>query len=375
MMRDLVAALMHPQLAALFADWRKAMAGGVPLQPEQFFADHADHLLVVETDGIRNRYSHYGRAFASHFGSDLTGRTIDMLPDEILTADRRAMLEFEYAFAHRQGVPLWRSYTAEFSGEGTETWQRLVLPMGDSRLLLVGAYPASAVTTGTDSGIRLLAMLMDKVPLVLAGDGGIADLALSLKAFGEERKQMAAMEALASLDSLTGVANLRHFNQLAEAELAHARRMGRAYSLLAMDIDHFKQINDCYGHAAGDEALKSFVAACRLGLRSPDILGRCGGEEFGVALPNTDREDARKIAERLRHLVEQTVISLAPGKDIGITVSIGIATLTPESPSIGENTHSALRVLRARADQALYRSKEDGRNRVSVAENEAPIPH
>ena len=366
-MRDQVTALMHPQLAALFAAWRSAVGNATAISPEMFFADHADHLLVVETDGIRNRYNHYGRAFANHFGIDLTGRTIDMLPDEILTADRRGMLEFEYAFAHREGIPLWRSYTAEFSGEGTVTWQRLVLPMGDSRLLLVGAYPITEPVPSADAGVQLLSMLIEKVPLVLSADGGIADLALSLKAFGEERKQMAAMEALASLDPLTGVANLRHFNQLAEAELAHARRMGRAYSLLAMDIDHFKRINDTYGHAAGDEALKAFVAACRLGLRAPDILGRCGGEEFGVALPNTDQDGAGKIAERLRQLVEHTAITIGPGQAISVTVSIGIATLSPEDQPAGENFHSAVRDLRARADRALYRSKENGRNQVSVA--------
>ena len=366
-MRDLVAAMMHPRLALLFAAWREAAGRGGAIHPDLFLGEHGDHLLVVETDGVRNRYSHYGRAFASHFGIDLTGRTIDMLPDEILTADRRSMLEFEYAFVHRQGVPLWRAYTAEFSGEGTETWQRLVLPMGDNQRLLVGAYPMAMAPPSGDPGAQLLSMLIEKVPLVLAADGGLADLALSLQTFGEGRKQMAAMEALASLDSLTGIANLRHFNHLAEAELAHSRRMGRAYSLLAMDIDHFKRINDGYGHAAGDEALKAFVGACRVGLRSPDILGRCGGEEFAVALPNTDGDSARRIAERLRRLVEQTVITLEAGKDISVTVSIGVATLSPDEQPVGENTHAFVRTLRARADQALYRSKEGGRNRVSVA--------
>ncbi|HIJ62690.1 MAG TPA: GGDEF domain-containing protein [Rhodospirillaceae bacterium] len=373
-MRDLVAALMHPRLAALFAAWREAAESDAAIDPELFFADHADHLLVVETDGVRNRYSHYGLAFATHFGIDLTGRTIDMLPDEILTADRRSMLEFEYAFVHRQGVPLWRSYTAEFSAEGTETWQRLVLPLGDNHRLLVGAYPSSMVLPDADAGVGLLSMLIEKVPLILGKDGGLADLALSLQTFGEGRKQMAAMEALASLDSLTGIANLRHFTHLAEAELAHSRRMGRTYSLLAIDIDHFKRINDGYGHAAGDEALKAFVAACRLGLRAPDILGRCGGEEFGVALPNTDGEGALKIAERLRRLVEQTVITLEPGKDISVTASIGVATLPPEEQPAGDNTHSILRALRAKADQALYRSKEEGRNRVSMAGSDPPTP-
>ncbi|KIL98027.1 hypothetical protein CCC_01088 [Paramagnetospirillum magnetotacticum MS-1] len=355
-MRDLVAKVMDSRLSDLLALWRKhETAGG---DPALRFAPHADHLLVIEAEDGANRYAHYGRAFAACFGQDLTGEVIDLLPAHILPADRRFMLEFEYGFVRRTNRPLWRSYTALFGQDLPQTWQRLVLPAKDGRLV-VGAYPVDSPPPAQGPE-ALLRLVIDRVPVVLAPDGGIEDLALSLGAFCDTSRHMAELEELASRDSLTQTANRRHFEHLAGLELDHARRMGRSFALLALDIDHFKRINDTWGHAAGDEALKAFANACRLSLREYDILGRIGGEEFAVALPNTGPDGARVIAERLRAAVAELVVRPAKGELFELTVSIGVAQLREGDLTID--------TLLERADQALYRAKHAGRNRVVAEE-------
>ncbi len=353
-MRDIVARVMDPRLADLLSTWRTA--GAVATDPVACFATHAAHLLVIETEGGTNCYAHYGKAFTTCFGQDLTGQVIDLLPPDILPADRRFMLEFEYGFVRRTGRPLWRSYTALFGQDLPQTWQRLVLPAGGGRLV-VGAYPVEAAAAG-DGAEALLRMVIDRVPMILAEDGGIEDMALSLGAFCDTSRHMAELEELATRDPLTGISNRRHFEHLAGLELDHARRMGRSFALLALDIDHFKRINDTWGHAAGDEALRVFTNACRLALREYDILGRIGGEEFAVALPNTGPDGARVIAERLRAAVEELVVRPAKGNVFNLTVSIGTAQMREDDLVVA--------TLLERADQALYRAKNAGRNRVEA---------
>ncbi|TAN73555.1 MAG: GGDEF domain-containing protein, partial [Magnetospirillum sp.] len=355
-MPDLITKVMDTRLLDLLTRWRAAGPDAVIAEAAERFAAHADHLLVIESDDQGNRYSHYGAAFTRHFGADLTGCVIDVLPAEILPAERRGMLEFEYTFARRVKRPLWRSYTALFDG-GTETWQRLVLPLGDGRLA-VGAYPVDAVAA-EDQAATLLRMVIDRVPVVLDEAGGIVDLALSLRAFCDTQQHVAELEVLATRDSLTGVANLRHFHHLAGLEMEHARRMGRSFSLLALDIDHFKAINDRWGHAAGDEALKAFVAACRVALREYDILGRIGGEEFAVALPNTGLDGARVIAERLRRQVEEMVVRPARGDMFDLTVSVGVTSCGGPDP-LAASIALDIPTLLAQADAALYRAKTGG---------------
>lgn len=357
---------MDSRLLDLLGLWRSAGSGTVAAEPTRSFAAHLDNLLIIDIEGPGNRYSHYGAAFTRHFGSDLTGCVIDVLPADILPVERRGMLEFEYTFARRVKQPLWRSYTALFEG-GTETWQRLVLPVGDDRLM-VGAYPVKAAIA-EDEAAALLRLVIERVPVVLDAAGGIADLALSLRAFCDTQQHVAELEVLATRDSLTGVANPRHFRHLAGLELDHARRMGRSFSLLALDIDHFKTINDRWGHAAGDEALKAFVGACRVALREYDILGRVGGEEFAVALPNTGLDGARIIAERLRRQVEEMVVRPAKGEIFELTVSIGVTSCGGVDAAATEAIVTLdVPTLLARADAALYRAKSAGRNRVVVAE-------
>jgi diguanylate cyclase (GGDEF)-like protein len=371
LMGGLIAAVMDGRLRDLLERWRAVYLPACAVaDPLSAFAAHADHLLVIDTDGAQIRYRHYGRAFIEQFGVDLTGRTIDLLSAEILPVEQRGMLEFEYAVAIRNQRPLWRSYTASFGGGRTETWQRLVVPAGDGRLVAAAYRVAPGALAdlpdSVGSGADLLRLVIERVPVVLDTDGRVADLALSLRTFSTTRQHVAELEVLATSDALTGVANLRHFHHLAALELEHARRMGRSFSILALDIDHFKRINDTWGHAAGDDALRAFVAACRLALREPDILGRCGGEEFAVALPNTGADGARLIAERLRRQVEMVSVPLPQGDCVRLTVSVGVATLAAAAPTGEDAALPDIAKLMAEADQALYRSKALGRNRVTM---------
>lgn len=177
-----------------------------------------------------------------------------------------------------------------------------------------------------------------------------AEIARRIKA--EER-----LTILASMDPLTGIYNRRTFFELAEKELARSQRYGNPITLLMMDIDHFKQVNDTFGHLAGDQILIAFAALCKSHLRSFDLLTRYGGEEFVALLPRTDIQDGVSIAERLRR-VETDAKFDYEGMVIEITISIGVASLEAGEPV-------TLPALIERADQALYQAKRMGRNRVN----------
>jgi diguanylate cyclase (GGDEF)-like protein len=166
------------------------------------------------------------------------------------------------------------------------------------------------------------------------------------------------LEHEASTDPLTRCANRRRFTEALEIELARAKRHGVALSVLVADLDYFKRVNDGYGHAAGDEALRHFAAITTQSIRSADLLARLGGEEFVVLLPHTDQAGALVLADRIRAALEATPLSFGD-TSIGMTVSIGVATLN--------STHATIDSLLQSADIALYTAKERGRNRVESA--------
>ena len=164
----------------------------------------------------------------------------------------------------------------------------------------------------------------------------------------------AMLERLATTDPLTGLYNRRHFLGALDAEWSRFQRYYRSVSVLMLDIDHFKSVNDRYGHAVGDEAIKAVAAACNEGKRKSDLVGRIGGEEFAVLLPETSLSRARTVAERIRKRVMSTQV-LAGKIQFGLTASIGIAEATVSM--------SGIDALMGAADQALYRAKAEGRNR------------
>lgn len=165
------------------------------------------------------------------------------------------------------------------------------------------------------------------------------------------------LRKLATLDALTGLLNRRQFMSLAATKLEHLLARDEAAAVLLMDLDHFKEINDRFGHPTGDEALVAFARACRKEFRGQDLTGRIGGEEFAVLLPETDSDRAAKIAERVRRRVGK--IELRETEHVvTFTVSIGVIQVRK-----GEKIAEAI----ARADQALYLAKQNGRNRIEIA--------
>ncbi|MDD5033728.1 MAG: diguanylate cyclase [Methylococcaceae bacterium] len=175
----------------------------------------------------------------------------------------------------------------------------------------------------------------------------------------ERKKLERELERQARIDVLTGLNNRRHFFELAEQELARARRYEEALSLLLLDVDYFKSVNDVHGHHVGDAALRALSEACARTLREIDILGRLGGEEFAMLLPETTGEQALEVAERIRRAVAQAAVPLDQGGPLHFTVSIGLASLVAADSTIDATL--------MRADKALYAAKNAGRNRVCAA--------
>ena len=175
--------------------------------------------------------------------------------------------------------------------------------------------------------------------------------------YGKLEQNVDDLKSLASIDEMTGLYNRRQFDLLARAEWARFQRYIRPLSVLIIDVDHFKSVNDRFGHDAGDE-LKVVAAVCSSAKRASDILARIGGEEFAMLLPDTAEGDARIVAERLRDELRGRSPTIG-GEKLGLAVSVGIAGASLSM--------SGIETLMKRADDALYEAKRGGRDRVVIA--------
>jgi len=169
------------------------------------------------------------------------------------------------------------------------------------------------------------------------------------------RTQNQTLAALSSIDGLSRLLNRRHWESVVASEFQRCRRIGHPSSVMMIDIDHFKAINDRHGHPVGDEVIRNVAELMRGALRLHDVAGRYGGEEFGVVLPGTGAEGAQLIAERIRARIESTV--LEPRNAVRATLSIGVAAF--------DTLDAGHMEWIARADRALYAAKESGRNRTA----------
>lgn len=169
---------------------------------------------------------------------------------------------------------------------------------------------------------------------------------------------------LAMIDPLTSINNRRHFYELAYVEFERSCRYHHPLAAIMLDLDHFKQINDQYGHTTGDQVLQMVAKTCQQRLRKSDIFGRYGGEEFVALMPETDEHRAWNVAERLRRSIARTPVHIN-GNTISITISLGVATLS-ELDLLENQPDDALEKLIDHADQALLQAKQAGRNRVMV---------
>jgi two-component system, cell cycle response regulator len=196
--------------------------------------------------------------------------------------------------------------------------------------------------------------------IFVLGSGDEKFFATILRDVSHNRKTEEELLRLAATDPLTGTFNRREFTAIAEREALRSSRYHHSLSILMLDLDHFKRLNDTYGHAAGDKALQRFTMICANALRNVDVFGRWGGEEFVALLPETDIQGATIIAERLRKLTSDNVLTFNDHK-ISFTVSIGIAEFKDGEVTIDQ----AL----SRADSAVYDAKKAGRDRISAFRN------
>lgn len=185
----------------------------------------------------------------------------------------------------------------------------------------------------------------------------------SISYFIRMRESNKQLYYMAMHDQLTGVLNARAYYEICDRLILIAKRSSAPYAVLFIDLDHFKSVNDTHGHAAGDLVLKTAANCIAQNIRTSDSLGRVGGEEFSVFLPNTDLNSAVQVAEAIRHAIEALRIDLASGETLGITASIGVA----------KNQHSdqTMQEIQKQADLAMYKAKKAGRNRVSAFEEAA----
>lgn len=249
--------------------------------------------------------------------------------------------------------PMYEDLRREWAANGTQIPIRSVI--------------ALPFTLGkVQAGVFFLRRMVDEPPLTNE-DVEFADSVIKAAVAAIHRAQViettradnARLEVLAHTDPLTQVLNRRALTVRLASELERARRYDSVITLLMVDLDHFKQVNDTYGHLAGDEVLREVATLLQNEIRSVDVVARYGGEEFVVVLPETSLVGATTFAERIREHVAATGFAAALGEPIRLTASIGVSSY----PSTTINTVDD---LFARADEALYRAKADGRNRVCL---------
>jgi diguanylate cyclase (GGDEF)-like protein len=177
--------------------------------------------------------------------------------------------------------------------------------------------------------------------------------------------QVGELQRLSSTDGLTGVHNHRHFQERLREEFRRAQRYDDALSLILLDLDHFKDVNDRHGHAAGDGVLREVAGALQRGVRETDLVARYGGEEFAVLLPRTHLTGALTVAERVRR--ELRALRLGPDGALRVTASLGVSSFPHRSVLTPEQ-------LLLTADEALYRAKHEGRDRICLHSQMPPFP-
>ncbi|ABF07977.1 Putative diguanylate cyclase (GGDEF domain) [Cupriavidus metallidurans CH34] len=242
-----------------------------------------------------------------------------------------------------------------------------------SRLFANAADWSQVCTTRMDEAIPMLTrdgtryMLVHCAQLEFGGESVASKAVLvTLVDVNSQQQMLKELRTQADLDALTGLANRRYFENAAQKAVMHARKQGSALSILALDLDLFKRVNDTYGHAAGDRVLQVVARQFEGALRSTDLGARIGGEEFTAILFDTALGQAQVIAERIRAAIQNTPIILESGEAITQTVSIGIAAYREDE--------SDLAAAQERADAALYSAKAAGRNRVHVYVPETSAP-
>lgn len=296
---------------------RLGMLDLVPIARDRVFEGMRDAVLVADHQGRILDYNPAARQVFPMLSARALGRPLDEI-------------ELPRVVMEGMTAPTDGEVDLEVPGlEGTRSFRGNV---------------SSIQTPNGDRAVRILTLV---------------DVTTLASAIGELRTQ-------AHTDLLTGAFSRRRFQEVLEIEISRSRRHGHPLALLMMDLDHFKRVNDTFGHDAGDRVLAAVAESCREVIRTSDALGRIGGEEFALLLPETGLPGARAAAERVRQRIESQRVTALDGSVIQITVSIGVAAGDPAAPA-------SLAELLDAADRGLYRAKESGRNRVGLIADGAPL--
>jgi diguanylate cyclase (GGDEF)-like protein len=300
------------------------------------------------------------RGFAAAVVDALSSHICVIDKDGLIIAVNRAWQNFAInnpPVSNRTGVGAhYLQVCRDASGPGSEDAEKFALGVrsvlnGKSRFFEM-EYPCHGPT-------QIRWFLARVTPLKIEQGGAVISHATITKRKLLELK----LERLAATDALTALPNRRYFIEAANLEVERVRRFGTAAAVVMIDLDNFKVVNDTYGHAVGDEVIRSLSRVCKRNLRKIDTLARMGGEEFVIMLPGTDESAARGVAEKLRQMVVKTPIR-SGRTELRMTASFGVAEVFVADKSIDECV--------ARADLALYAAKRSGRNRVA---NFAALPH
>ncbi|MFA6972475.1 MAG: diguanylate cyclase, partial [Gallionella sp.] len=231
------------------------------------------------------------------------------------------------------------------AGNNVEIEYRIILPSGEVRVV----HGKGEVFSGGAGQTKIIGTIQDIHEREQTKMLGI------IQDITEQKVLLKKLEEQANTDFLTGCASRRNFLEHAGQEFLRIRRYGGEMSMLMLDLDHFKNVNDSYGHQVGDTTLKKLVQVCQGLLREVDMIGRLGGEEFAILLPETGSERALEVAGRLCQAVAAAEVPLENTAPLHFTTSIGVASLAEEDTRID--------AMLNRADRALYRAKNAGRNR------------
>ncbi|HSG46707.1 MAG TPA: diguanylate cyclase [Longimicrobiales bacterium] len=281
---------------------------------------------------------------------------VEEMEDAVVVLDRRGrIVDVNRSARDRLGLRLLGPVPVELGAAWTTVREQLGTPgMPVSERVDLAAEGGATATF--EVSVTLLGPQggRDRTVLVLR------DITRQVTMEKELRTATMALHLLASTDDLTGLANRRHLVDRLKEEADRTRRYGRPFSLILLDLDHFKRVNDSYGHAVGDEVLRVTARAMESVCRDLDLPGRMGGEEFAVILPETDAPGARIVADRLRLEIARCLHRPEGHEPFQVTASFGVATLDP-------NSEGEVEALLQAADEAMYRAKDQGRNRVAMA--------
>jgi diguanylate cyclase (GGDEF)-like protein len=255
--------------------------------------------------------------------------------DRLLRGDYVACL-LDYQLGERDGLALLRAAVAEGC-----------------------RVPIIFLTAETGENIDMQAMDAGALDYLIKGEINPASLERSLRYALKLGETLEALRLLATHDSLTGLLNRREFDRIIREEHERAKRFGRSYAVIILDIDHFKSINDTYGHPVGDEVLKQVAKRIRQQLRSIDRIARIGGEEFAVVLTEVDHVTASEVARRIVESMARSQVALSNETKLSVTISAGSASM----PKNAADTVALVQM----ADKALYQAKTNGRNRAVPA--------